>query len=564
MTNGSPDTWLSLHCFLRSAPVDVDAFLTEDVAPLLDGLEAGDWFFIRYDEGGHHLRLRVRGVSPARAASLPKAFARLAERVPVAESVRGQAMGGQAEHAEVRVEQYVPETARYGGTEALPVAEEVFVLSSRVAVRAVRDAPRGSARLALAIDLAHATALACGMDRLSAAQWLRRHAASWRWAEDVPLLGPRHVHAKVNSVYALQRDSLAGRARALRQALEEGTAPGAPADWYDGVRKADQALRSASPSVGRPYVWASQLHMLFNRLGLAPDEERAVCRLAARTLLDRGDAASYFPDDHTSPDRQYLERSKFQLGREQDSAPRDVPAVPDVNTQAPGSSRGAELPLPAGPFPDADLRTVMTSRVSRRGALTGPLDAASLGTLLWGAHASGHESAHRLAGGGERLMRHRPYPSAGALYTAGLRLIALDVQGLAPGTYQCLPDRRALRYIGPAPALDDIRSLSSYLSRPDDDPDGIVPDALPVVLGLYVDLGRLRERYGLRALRLGLLEAGHLAQSLLLTATALRLGTTPLGGFRDDLAHEIFGLDDLDQPLQYVLPVGRHPEMPVP
>ncbi|MGW5069912.1 thiopeptide-type bacteriocin biosynthesis protein [Streptomyces cyaneofuscatus] len=584
MTNGSPDTWLSLHCFLRSAPEDVDAFLTEDVAPLLDGLGAGDWFFIRYDEGGHHLRLRVRGVSPARAASLPEALARLAERVPVAESVRGHVRGqdvrghhasgqdlrGQAEHAEVRVEPYVPETARYGGPAALPVAEEVFILSSRVAVRAVRDTPRGSARLALAIDLAHATALACGMDRLSAAQWLRRHAASWRWAEDVPLLGPRHVHAKVNSVYALQREVLAGRARDLRQALEEGTAPDAPADWYDGVRKADQVLRSASPSVGRPYVWASQLHMLFNRLGLAPDEERAVCRLAARTLLDRGEPASYFPDDHTAPDRQYLERSKFHLGREQDSAPRDVrairtdPTVRAAPAQAPGSSRGAELPLPAGPFPDADLRTVMNSRVSRRGSLTGPLDAASLGTLLWGAHASGHESVHRFADGGERLMRHRPYPSAGALYTAGLRLIALDVHGLAPGTYQCLPDRRALRYIGPAPALDDIRSLSSYLSRADDDPDGIVPDALPVVLGLYVDLGRLRERYGLRALRLGPLEAGHLAQSLLLTATALRLGTTPLGGFRDDLAHEIFGLDDLDQPLQYVLPVGRHPEMPAP
>ncbi|MBK3585620.1 helix-turn-helix domain-containing protein [Streptomyces sp. MBT57] len=323
---------------------------------------------------------------------------------------------------------------------------------------------------------------------------------------------------------------------------------------------ADRALRAAFPQVGRPHIWASQLHMLFNRLGLAPDEERAVCRLAARTLLDRGDTASYFPDDHTSPDRQYLERSKFHLGREQDSAPLDVPARQAGEHGLPG---GSELPLPAGPFPDTDLRTVMNSRVSRRGALTGPLDAASLGTLLWGSHASGHESVHRFADGGERLMRHRPYPSAGALYTAGIRLIALDVQGLAPGTYQCVPDRRSLRYVGPAPAPEDIRSLSSYLSRSDDDPDGIVPDSLPVVLGLYVDLGRLRERYGLRALRLGLLEAGHLAQSLLLTATALRLGTTTLGGFRDDLAHEIFGLDDLDQPLQYVLPVGRHPELPV-
>ncbi|MFJ4970189.1 thiopeptide-type bacteriocin biosynthesis protein [Streptomyces sp. NPDC088755] len=565
MTNGPQDTWLSLHCFLRSAPEEVDAFLTGEVAPLLDGLVAGGeatgWFFIRYDEGGHHLRLRTRGVSRARAASLPAALARAAERVPVAHSVPGPSVRGQAEHAEVRVEPYVPETGRYGGPEALPVAEEVFVVSSRVAVRAVCDTPRGSARLALGIDLAHATALACGMERLAAAQWLRRHAASWRWAEDVPLLGPQHVHAKVNSVYALQREALVDRALAVRQALEEGAAPGTLTDWYDGVRAADRALGSLTPAEARLRIWASQLHMLLNRLGLAPDEERAVCRLAARSLLDRGEAASYFPDGHTSPDRQYLERSKFHFGREQDSAPRDVPARP---TAVPAFPRGSELPLPAGPFPVADLHTVMNGRVSRRGTLTGPLEAASLGTLLWGAHASGHESAHRFADGAERLVRHRPYPSAGALYTAGLRLIALHVQGLAPGTYQCVPERRALRYVGPAPAMDDIRSLSSYLSRADDDPDGIVPDALPVVLGLYVDLGRLRERYGLRALRLGLLEAGHLAQSLLLTATALGLGSTPLGGFRDDLAHEVFGLDDLDQPLQYVLPVGRHPAVPAP
>ncbi|MFD8619290.1 thiopeptide-type bacteriocin biosynthesis protein [Streptomyces sp. NPDC059513] len=561
MTNSPPPAWLSLHCFLRSGPEDVDAFLTGDVAPLLDGLvaegEATGWFFIRYDEGGHHLRIRVRGVTAARAASLPEELARAAERLPVAESVRGPFTRGQAEHAEVREEPYVPETGRYGGPEALPVAEEVFVLSSRVAGWAVQDTPRGSARLALAIDLAHTTALACGMDRLTAAQWLRRHAAGWRWARDVPLLGPQHIHARVNSVYALQRGTLTGRARALRQALEEGRAPGAAADWYDGVRDADRALRSLSLPVGRPQVWASQLHMLFNRLGLAPDEERAVCRLAARTLLDRGEADSYFPEGHTSPDRQYLERSKFHLGREQDSAPRDLPPADHV------LQGGPELPLPAGPFPDTALHTVMNTRVSRRGALTGPLDAESLGTLLWSSHASGHRSVHRFADGGERLMRHRPYPSAGALYTAGLRLLALDVQGLAPGTYQCVPERRSLRYVGPAPAMEDVASLSSYLSRAEDDPDGIVPDGLPVVLGLYVDLGRLRERYGLRALRLGLLEAGHLAQSLLLTATALRLGTTPLGGFRDDLAHEVFGLDDLDRPLQYVLPVGRHPAMPV-
>ncbi|MFF8730396.1 hypothetical protein ACF073_28535 [Streptomyces sp. NPDC015171] len=31
----------------------------------------------------------------------------------------------------------------------------------------------------------------------------------------------------------------------------------------------------------------------------------------------------------------------------------------------------------------------------------------------------------------------------------------------------------------------------------------------------------------------------------------------PLGGLHDDLAHELLGLDDLDEPIQYLLPLGR-------
>ncbi|KIF02077.1 hypothetical protein PL81_32025 [Streptomyces sp. RSD-27] len=104
-----------------------------------------------------------------------------------------------------------------------------------------------------------------------------------------------------------------------------------------------------------------------------------------------------------------------------------------------------------------------------------------------------------------------------------------------------------------------MAALSTYLSRPPADPHWIGIDDAPVVLALYADLGLLRRRYGLRALRLALLETGHLAQTLLLTGTALGLAGTPLGGFQDDLAHELLGLDDLEQPLQYLLPLGRRP-----
>ncbi|MFE2043114.1 thiopeptide-type bacteriocin biosynthesis protein [Streptomyces sp. NPDC059477] len=561
--------WHSLHLFLHTSTEDTDAFLTEDLAPLLDRLvaeqEAAGWFFIRYGEGGPHLRIRVRAPAAAAVAELPGALARLAKARPAVDGP------WPSHHGEVRAVPYTPETGRYGGPLALPVAEDIFTVSSRVAVEALRRTPHGAERLILAADLAHTTASALGMDRLTAARWLRRHAAGWRWITEVALLPSAVVHTRVNSVYALQREALTRRAEALRESLERDTAAPWLTEWAQRVRSADQWLRAcygeadadadadadATEAGRRPaWVWASQLHMLFNRLGVTPDEERAVCRLAARTLLDPGEPPAFFAAGHRAPDHQYLEQSKFQIGRNADSAVR--PLTPMTASGATAVAVALpEISLPADPLPDISLRTAMTSRTSVRGALRAPLTSAGLGTLLWNAHADSHHSTQRLADGTVRHLTHRPYPSAGALYTTGLRVFVLGVDGVPPGTYQCVPQRRALRRIGPVPPVEEIKALSTYLSRSPDDPDWIGIDDAPAVLGLYVDLGLLRQRYGLRALRLGLLEAGHLAQTLVLTAAALGLATSTLAGIHDDVAHELFGLDDLDQPLQYLMPLGR-------
>ena len=568
--DGSLD-WQSFHVFLHTDIAEADAFLREDLAPLLDTLTAGregaGWFFIRYGEGGPHLRVRVRGLGAA-GAGLPADLSRLA-------GARTAVDGPwPSRHGEVRAVPYVPETGRYGGPLALPVAEEVFVGSSRVAVQALRQIDSGEARLTLASDIAHATALALGLDRLAAAQWLRRHASGWRWAAEVALLPSHVVHSRVNSVFALQHLALLRREEALRESLELGT--GAPwlAEWAEQVRSADSRLREIRSAATEAeaegeaetgseatllWVWGSQLHMLLNRLGVTPDEERAVCRLAARTLLDSGEQPSFFPAGHLAPDRQYLERSKFQIGRMTDSAVRSLPTSPPASSVTVGNGRLAlaETALPAEPLPEMSLHAALTGRTSARGPLTGPLTATQLGALLWNAYTESHRSQRQLSDGTAWTSSHRPYPSAGALYTARLRLIVLDVDGLSAGTYECVPQRCSLARVGPAPSVEEVKALSSYFNRSPDDPDWIGVDGIPVLIGLYLDLGLLRRRYGLRALRLGLLEAGHLAQTLLLTATALGLASTTMGGFHDDLAHELLGLDDLDQPLQYLLPLGR-------
>ncbi|MGW2874245.1 thiopeptide-type bacteriocin biosynthesis protein [Kitasatospora sp. NPDC001225] len=549
MTTQAPPAarWHSLHLALPLTAPEADAFLTEDLAPLMAGHADTDWFFIRYGEGGPHLRIRLRGPGPA-PAHLTDLATELTRRAARRTPPDGPFAGG---HGEVTEVPYQPETERYGGAAMLPIAEEVFTHSTRTALAAL-DALRAAPgdRLPLALDLAHTTAHALGLDELAASRWLRRHAASWRWVTEFRPLPGAAVHVRVNTVFARQRTALAHRARALRTALDAGTAAPWLADWAARVAEAAARMRAAVPASADAdasadaeerlsWIWASQLHMLFNRLGVGPDEERAVCRLAARTLLETGQPFTFFPADHHAPDHQYLERSKFQIGRPEDTALRDLPHHPAPRP------RPGDLPLPADPLPPVTLADALRTRHSTRGPLTGPLTAGTLGGLLWSAYAANPDTGHR------------PYPSAGALHTVRLRLLALAVDGLPAGTYQCLPEHRSLRPIGPAPALDDLKALSSYLSRPADDPDAIGIDRAPAVLAVHLDLAHLRRRYGLRALRLGLLEAGHLTQNLLLTSAAFGLGTTPLGGLQDDLAHELLALDDLGEPVQYLLPLGR-------
>ncbi|MBD0711379.1 MULTISPECIES: thiopeptide-type bacteriocin biosynthesis protein [unclassified Streptomyces] len=538
MTNRQPPAthWHGLHLALPLPARGTDDFVTADLAPLMDELVGEDWFFIRYGEGGPHLRVRFR-TTDADPGALAGELTRLA-------SLRTPPDGPwAARHAEVTSVAYEPETDRYGGPALLPIAEELFTRSTRTAVDALRslDASPG-ARLPLALDLAHTTAHTLGLDELAAARWLRRHSASWRWVTEFPPLPGLAVHTKVNSVFAGQRQTLAHRAGALWKALDAGTAASWLTDWSAAVAVADARMRATAPDAAEErlhWVWASQLHMLFNRLGVGPDEERAVCRLAGRTLLETDRPFTFFPDDRSAPDLQYLEDSKFQVGRPEDTA------LPDVPPAGPPRPLPGDLPLPADPLPTVALADALRTRHSTRGRLTGPLTAGQLGGLLWAAHAPDDASGHR------------PYPSAGAMHAVRVRLIALAVDGLPSATYQCVPALRSLRPIGPAPDPDQLRALSYYLTLPESDPQRIVVDEAPAVLALYLDLAHLRRRYGLRALRLGLLETGHLAQNLLLASAAFGLGTTPLGGLYDDLAHELLGLDDLDEPIQYLLPLGR-------
>ena len=68
---------------------------------------------------------------------------------------------------------------------------------------------------------------------------------------------------------------------------------------------------------------------------------------------------------------------------------------------------------------------------------------------------------------------------------------------------------------------------------------------------------RTATRYGARATRYMWLEAGHVAQNVLLEAVSLGLAAVPVGAFDDAAVATVLGLPDGEVPL-YLIPVG-HP-----
>jgi SagB-type dehydrogenase family enzyme len=198
--------------------------------------------------------------------------------------------------------------------------------------------------------------------------------------------------------------------------------------------------------------------------------------------------------------------------------------------------------LPAVPLPEAEpvsgsLDTLGAARRSTREYAATPLRLSQLSTLLRGSYG---------VTGADGPQPFRAVPSGGALYPLELYLAAQRVESLEPALYHFDPLRAALERIRPL-GDDELAGLTPY-------DELLVPSA--AVAMITAVFWRSRFKYGSRAYRFALLEAGHLAQNFLLAATALELTTCPVGGFFDRRVDALLGVDGLYEAALYLLPVG--------
>jgi thiopeptide-type bacteriocin biosynthesis protein len=311
------DDWFALHVFLSDAAL-ADRFLLDWAGPTVKALlgagSAQSWFFLRYWESGPHLRVRVRGLSePMRQVLLERARAVVPSLVsadpPQRDSYyRHHFFDGQPldpatlswfEEGSVVVHPYEPEWRRYGGLHAMQVNEQLFDLSSTLALSVIRaserDLPR---RFALAASLMPLFALAWAPGTENLLRFFEDYVAYWSAsstqvkAMDWPVTTPpsagqcEQLAHQIRSARAQRPPATRTPAALLMAGLdaavlqwdelrEQGrlvsVITGVPVHGEDDCQRTFQAML------------ASQLHMLNNRLGLAPLQEVALARGLART-----------------------------------------------------------------------------------------------------------------------------------------------------------------------------------------------------------------------------------------------------------------------------------------
>jgi len=179
------------------------------------------------------------------------------------------------------------------------------------------------------------------------------------------------------------------------------------------------------------------------------------------------------------------------------------------------------------------LTEALARRRSQREFTGAGLTREQLGQLCWAAQGITSPEGFRTA------------PSAGAILPFTVLVVGGD------GVFVYRPEVHTLEPHVP----DDVRLAlqAACLDQP-------CVGSAPVVFVLAADLRRMEAKYGRRAEYYGLLEAGHIAQNLLLQAAALGLGGVPVGAFRERQVAQAVQLSRPMRPL-YLVPVG-HPRFP--
>jgi thiopeptide-type bacteriocin biosynthesis protein len=308
--------WYGLHIHRYT---EQDAFLVDAVAPavapLYDSGVLERSFFLRYWQGGHHIRLRLRLAGPDPESGerhVREVAGRLAAHLaefpggpgPTAEEFGDAQATMAALESETPDElrppdsihrvPYTPEYGKYGGEEGVAIAERFFDRSSAVALAALRAIDGSSAkRLGTAFSMMLRGLGAARLSPAEMAAFFAHYCVVWspyvfdRFLDTWPdLLSQRRAPAAAHAARLLglphppdtPSDPFGRAVHEAWQALDGASGTVLPAVTLGGG--------DASPERRRQIVLLSYLHTHNNRLGLIPEQESFLGYLGHHVVSD--------------------------------------------------------------------------------------------------------------------------------------------------------------------------------------------------------------------------------------------------------------------------------------
>ena len=260
--------WQAAHIFMApGGPMD-DFLLDQLVPALASDAEKPRWFFMRYGEGGSHLRVRLAGITSERFTSLCAAWGAVAPEY--ADVMRPadkwfNPSETQFPQGSVQLIHYDAEVERYGGLEAIASSETFFCQASALAVKIV-SATRGhwEKRLAIGAALMIETACALHLDRSEARLLIENYAIGWRQFLE------RHGWEHQPAPFKLSTNPW------QKWDIADGPANSVAGLWRRGLDQLVAALEKIEPSARTntmEEIAMSHLHMMNNRIGVMPHHE---------------------------------------------------------------------------------------------------------------------------------------------------------------------------------------------------------------------------------------------------------------------------------------------------
>lgn len=261
-------------------------------------------------------------------------------------------------------------------------------------------------------------------------------------------------------------------------------------------------------------------------------------------LWTRWDAAlEFYLSTRTGSHTPYISVAELETELEQKASAQPQPSAFKDYWSHPFIALENPL-LPACAIAQPTLLDSLCNRRTSRTFSDQPLSSEQLSLLLyytWGATVVQHNRM------GDYFLK-KTSPAGGSLQGTEVYAVLMNVQGFERGLYHYSVRRHGLELL----SLEDPRAWISEACGG----QTWIEDAAAVFVST-ARVERMAWKYEFsRALRVALMDAGHLSQTFSLLATALGLGSFTTAALRDEMFENRLGLDYLEEPVFLVNGVG--------